>query len=224
MSDESEDPRRVGRDEMNLCEFPIALLTERVPPGFKTMVFEDRHGTLTVTGSDAYGLPTAPDSDVIVGLIQLTKTAERLHRPHGGVHPVRAPEAAGLARQGRNYRRLERVAPSLGRRDAALRRLLVGQQTTSAGSTPASTSSTRWSWTGRPRTLGRGSNLCVLHLEQDLLQELPGQQPQAARPRHLLRAEERRQQAALSVPRQAVLPPARVDLRPPRSWPTSTSG
>ena len=58
---------------MNLCEFPIASLAERVPPGCKTMVFEDRNGKLTVSGSDAYGLPTAPDSDVIVGLIQLTK-------------------------------------------------------------------------------------------------------------------------------------------------------
>ena len=73
MGDESENLRRVGRDEMNLCEFPIASLAERVPPGCKTMVFEDRNGKLTVSGSDAYGLPTAPDSDVIVGLIQLTK-------------------------------------------------------------------------------------------------------------------------------------------------------
>ncbi len=58
---------------MNLCEFPIATLADRVPPGIKTMVFEDRHGKLTVSGSDDYGLPAAPDSDVIVGLIQLTK-------------------------------------------------------------------------------------------------------------------------------------------------------
>jgi hypothetical protein len=73
MRDESEGLRRVGRDEMNLAEYPTTLLTERVPPGIKTLVFEDRHGTLTVSGSDDYGLPTAPDSDVIVGLIQLTK-------------------------------------------------------------------------------------------------------------------------------------------------------
>ena len=64
VNDESEDPRRVGRDEMNLCEFPIASLADRVPEGCKTMVFEDRHGRLTVSGSDAYGLPAAPDSDV----------------------------------------------------------------------------------------------------------------------------------------------------------------
>jgi Replication initiator protein A len=64
---------RIGRDEMNLAEFPIALLADRVPRGQKTLYFEDRHGRLTVTGSDAYGLPTATDTDVIVALIYLTK-------------------------------------------------------------------------------------------------------------------------------------------------------
>src|SRR5436305_14095135 len=64
---------RIGRDEMNLAEFPIALLADRAPRGQKTLYFEDQHGRLTVTGSDAHGLPTAVDSDVIVALIYLTK-------------------------------------------------------------------------------------------------------------------------------------------------------
>ena len=63
----------IGRDEMNLAEFPIALIADRVPAGQKTLYFEDKHGRLTVTGSDAYGLPTATDADVIVALIYLTK-------------------------------------------------------------------------------------------------------------------------------------------------------
>jgi hypothetical protein len=63
----------IGKDEMNLAEFPITLLTDRVPEGQMTLRYEDRHGKLTVTGSDAYGLPTAADADVIVALIQLTK-------------------------------------------------------------------------------------------------------------------------------------------------------
>ena len=58
---------------MNLAEFPITLLTDRVPEGQKTLHYEDRNGRLTVTGSDDYGLPTAADADVIVALIQLTK-------------------------------------------------------------------------------------------------------------------------------------------------------
>jgi hypothetical protein len=63
----------IGRDEMNLAEFPIALIADRVPTGQKTLYFEDKHGRLTVTGSDAYGLPTAADTDVIVTLLYLTK-------------------------------------------------------------------------------------------------------------------------------------------------------
>ena len=74
MNDESEDLRRVGRDEMNLAEFPITLLTDYPPEGVKMLVFEGRHGKLTVVGSEDLGLPTAPDSDVIVALLHLTKT------------------------------------------------------------------------------------------------------------------------------------------------------
>jgi hypothetical protein len=64
---------RIGRDELNLAEFPIALIAERAPAGQKTIYFEDQHGRLTVTGSDAYGLPNAADADVIIALIYLTK-------------------------------------------------------------------------------------------------------------------------------------------------------
>ena len=71
--DRTESAPLIGRDELNLAEFPIALIADRVPAGQKTLYFEDRHGRLTVTGSDAYGLPTATDTDVIVALIYLTK-------------------------------------------------------------------------------------------------------------------------------------------------------
>jgi hypothetical protein len=63
----------IGRDEMNLAELPMALVADRAQPGQKTLYFEDKHGQLTVTGSDSYGLPTASDTDVIVALIYLTK-------------------------------------------------------------------------------------------------------------------------------------------------------
>lgn len=63
----------IGRDELNLAEFPIALLADYAPKDQKTLHFEDAHGRLTITGSDAYGLPTALDADVIVALIYLTK-------------------------------------------------------------------------------------------------------------------------------------------------------
>jgi hypothetical protein len=44
MRDEGEDLRRVGRDEMNLCEFPIASLADRVSPGCKTEEDHARRG------------------------------------------------------------------------------------------------------------------------------------------------------------------------------------
>jgi hypothetical protein len=71
---ESMEPAPLlGRDEMNLAEFPIALIADRVPQGQKTIQFEDRNGRLTVTGSDQYGLPNPTDADVIVALLYLTK-------------------------------------------------------------------------------------------------------------------------------------------------------
>src|SRR4051812_27029742 len=74
-----------GKDEMNLAEFPIALLADRVPSGqkaveYRDQIFDEKSGRtidrkLTISASEAYGLPTAIDDDVILALIQLTKTA-----------------------------------------------------------------------------------------------------------------------------------------------------
>src|SRR4029078_522193 len=73
---------RNGRDEMNLAEFPLGVLSDRVPAGQKALTFEDQildegrnewiTRKLTITASDKYGLPTAMDDEVILGLIQLT--------------------------------------------------------------------------------------------------------------------------------------------------------
>ena len=72
-----------GRDELNLAEFPLCTLSHRLRPEQKTIQFEDRirddcrgemiTRQLTITGSDAYGLPRALDDEVLLGLIQLTK-------------------------------------------------------------------------------------------------------------------------------------------------------
>ena len=64
---------RAGRDEMNLCEYPIALLADRAPKDQKTIHYHNRDETLTITGSDLLGLPTALDIDVIIALMALTK-------------------------------------------------------------------------------------------------------------------------------------------------------
>jgi hypothetical protein len=70
----------VGRDEMNLAEFPIALLSNRAQ-NQKTIVYEGKSGRLTISGTDKFGLPTALDQDVIIGLLQLTKRANNFTDP-----------------------------------------------------------------------------------------------------------------------------------------------
>src|SRR5438552_9813728 len=72
-----------GKDELNFAEFPLSSLSERPDPAVKTIVFQDiifdksRNEHLsrqvTITGSDAYGLPTPVDEEVLLALIQLSK-------------------------------------------------------------------------------------------------------------------------------------------------------
>lgn len=67
---------------MNLAEFPLAAISERILDGTKTVVFSDsvwdselrRHvpRELTISGSDRYGLPTAKDDDVLLACIQVS--------------------------------------------------------------------------------------------------------------------------------------------------------
>lgn len=65
---------RVGKDELNLSEFPIALLHSRPPKNAPlTLEFRDGDREWTVEGSPKYGLPMAPDIEVYVVLMELTK-------------------------------------------------------------------------------------------------------------------------------------------------------
>src|SRR5947209_16761916 len=78
----SREHLRNGRDEMNLVEFPFATLSDRAD-GVQVLEFQvednDRETglpvdrKLTVTGDAKYGLPTAKDEEVYLGLLQLTK-------------------------------------------------------------------------------------------------------------------------------------------------------
>lgn len=71
-----------GRDEMNLAEFPLSVLTDDARGEVKTLTFEDQvydksvgmpvRRRLIVTGSEQYGLPACTDSDVLLAMIQLT--------------------------------------------------------------------------------------------------------------------------------------------------------
>ena len=108
--------KRMGRDEMNLAEFPLAMLADRVPPGSKSLVFEDRirdksrgqHVVrrLTISACDKFGLPTALDDEVILGLVQLSMANEFTNRevPFSRYKLIRL---LGWRDEGKSYRRLE---------------------------------------------------------------------------------------------------------------------
>ncbi|QEH39213.1 Replication initiator protein A (plasmid) [Aquisphaera giovannonii] len=104
------------KDELNLAEFPIAALTDRVPDGQTTLVFEDRLERrdsqpivrrLTIMGTHKHGLPTSLDDEVLVGLIQLTK--RRSNFTDARVHFSRYEliELLGWPQSGQSYRRIE---------------------------------------------------------------------------------------------------------------------
>jgi hypothetical protein len=74
---------RSGRDEMNLAEFPIALLSHRASPETKTLRFEksitsksgrELQQKWVVTSTDAYGLPLAGDEELYLVLLELTRS------------------------------------------------------------------------------------------------------------------------------------------------------
>jgi hypothetical protein len=104
------------KDELNLAEFPIAALTDRIPDGQTTLVYEDRleRGDsqpivrrLTIMGTHKHGLPTSLDDEVLVGLIQLTK--RRSNFTDARVHFSRYEliELLGWPQSGQSYRRIE---------------------------------------------------------------------------------------------------------------------
>ena len=74
----------MGRDELNLAEFPIASISDRFLDGTKTVVLNDEvwdrdqkkylPRKLTISGSDRYGLPSAKDDDVLLACVQLSST------------------------------------------------------------------------------------------------------------------------------------------------------
>ncbi len=74
-------PARVSRDEMNLAEFPLTILSTRADNTTKTLEFKDtikgKNGeTLErrwiLTGADKFGLPTSSDDEILLGLLKLT--------------------------------------------------------------------------------------------------------------------------------------------------------
>jgi hypothetical protein len=108
-TDDLQPALLIGRDEMNLVEFPIALLADYAPKGQKTLQFHDGHRRLTVTGSDAYGLPTALDADVIVALIYLTKLRNNFKDVKVNFSRYELIKLLNWPDKGSSYRRLDQA-------------------------------------------------------------------------------------------------------------------
>jgi hypothetical protein len=110
-------PRTIGRDELNLAEFPLTALAHRVPADCKELVYQDQirdqdsgeiiPRKLTITGDAKYGLPTSLDDDVIVALIHATKEANNFTSRTVPFSRMAVVELLGWARDGQSLRRLD---------------------------------------------------------------------------------------------------------------------
>jgi len=114
-------PAKVSRDEMNLAEFPLTVLSKRADPSVKTLEFSDyvkgKNGELInrqwiITGADKFGLPTSSDDEVLLGLLKLTADDGLRNRK---VHFTRY-ELLKILRwttEGRSYTRLQNALDRL---------------------------------------------------------------------------------------------------------------
>ena len=105
-----------GRDEMNLAEFPLFYLGQRVPVGVTTLQFEHsvfdpvRNRTQTrrleIAGSQAYGLPTMRDADVLLALLLLAKQSNDFQSPTVQFSRYELVEILGWDHSGTSYQRV----------------------------------------------------------------------------------------------------------------------
>lgn len=119
--EQQHDEWVIGRDEMNLAEFPLSVIGKRSPGDLKTLHFEDEvwdrslekyvPRKLTITGSDLLGLPNSLDDEVLLGCIQLTKEAGFTDRKVRFTR-YELMDLIDWPRDGRSY---ERISESLDR-------------------------------------------------------------------------------------------------------------
>jgi Replication initiator protein A len=111
----------ISRDEMNLAEFPITVLSTRCNPHLKTLEFSDtitsKNGDLInrqwlITGADKFGLPTASDDEILLGLLKLSVDSGMKGRK---VYFTRYELLKVLrwSTEGRNYSRLQKALDRL---------------------------------------------------------------------------------------------------------------
>jgi Replication initiator protein A len=113
-------PIILGKDEMNLAEYPLSILTHRIPRDRKTYSFTqritDHEGTLvkqswSVLGSDKYGLPTPYDDDVLIALLYCYKE----QKPQGKQIHFSLYKLCQIMRKALSKREYDRMRDSLNR-------------------------------------------------------------------------------------------------------------
>jgi plasmid replication initiation protein len=102
------------KDELNLAEYPFALLSDRPPKGITSLAFADcvvdKDGRETerkwvVNGSEAYGLPTSSDEPVYLALMQLGRE-QGFSAPLIKFIFADLLKRLGLSDDGRSYKRV----------------------------------------------------------------------------------------------------------------------
>jgi len=116
-----KDPTQ-ARDELNLCEFPIAVLSDRVPKGALELSYCDTiwdrsesrkiERRLHISAPPKYGLPTAKDEEVLLALIYLTDQTNQFSCPTVQFTRYELIKLLGWNGGGKSY---QRVSESLAR-------------------------------------------------------------------------------------------------------------
>jgi hypothetical protein len=114
-------PLKVSRDEMNLAEFPLTVLSKRSDPSVKTLEFSDtvkgKNGDVInrkwiITGADKFGLPTSSDDEVLLGLLKLTAD-DGLRNPKVYFTRYELLKILRWTTEGRSYARLQNALDRL---------------------------------------------------------------------------------------------------------------
>jgi len=105
LMDRTAETPRIGRDELNLTEFPFALLSSRAAKNSPTVLeFRDGDKEWSVSGDPRYGLPTAGDVEIYIILMELTREQDFPHQVQFSRHNV--IQRLGWDPGGQSYDRL----------------------------------------------------------------------------------------------------------------------
>ena len=109
--------RMLGTDELNICEFPLASAGRDRGDSSNTLFFEDKifdegsqqhiERKLIVTASQAFGLPTPADNDVLLVLMYLTFMRNGFAERTVSFSRYELVKLLGWDQGGKSYRRID---------------------------------------------------------------------------------------------------------------------